>query len=47
MNFVVRNCSERLMRFLKQLCEEHQILISQNDFIEKFKIESLNDFKKA
>jgi len=45
MNFVVRNCTERMMKILKTLCEEYKIVISNSAF-PQFYIESLNAFKK-
>ena len=41
MNFVVRNCSERMMNILKKICEKNNIKISQSK-----NIESLASFKK-
>ena len=39
MNFVVRNCAERMMKIIKNLGEEHKQQLNSN-------IESLNAFKK-
>ena len=40
MNFVVRNCAERMMKILKTLSEDYKQQLSSHS------IESLNAFKK-
>jgi len=42
MNFVVRNCSERMMNALKQICEENNVKITHHS-----NIESLASYKKS
>jgi hypothetical protein len=32
MNFVVRNCSERMLKILKTVCEEQKIILTQDQF---------------
>ena len=40
MNFVVRNCSERMLKILKKVCEKHKFVLHSDSF-PKYYIDSL------